>query len=190
MAKSLPFDAKATLETNAGTFAVAHLGGLTKAGVGHVDKLPYSIRVLLESCLRNCDGFVVTEDHIKALANYDAANVGEQEIPFNPGRVVLQDFTGVPAVVDFAALRSAMQRMGGDVSKVNPLIRADLVIDHSVQVDAYGSPAFAADCAAARSAGQLDGVQGILGDQCGLPQAPSLEAQTWCRFGILTKVLK
>ena len=140
MAKSLPFDAKATLETNAGTFAVAHLGGLTKAGVGHVDKLPYSIRVLLESCLRNCDGFVVTEDHIKALANYDAANVGEQEIPFNPGRVVLQDFTGVPAVVDFAALRSAMQRMGGDVSKVNPLIRADLVIDHSVQVDAYGSP--------------------------------------------------
>jgi aconitate hydratase len=139
MAKTLPFDAKTTLESAAGTFCVAHLGALEKAGIGHLKKLPYSIRVLLESCLRNCDGFVVTEDHIRALANYDATNVGEQEIPFNPGRVILQDFTGVPAVVDFAALRSAMQRMGGDVSKVNPLIRADLVIDHSVQVDAYGS---------------------------------------------------
>ncbi len=114
------------------------LGALTDAGIGHVDKLPYSIRVLLESCLRNCDDFVVTKEHVEALASYDAKNVGEQEIAFNVGRVVLQDFTGVPAVVDFAALRSAMQRWGGDISKVNPLIRADLVIDHSVQIDRYG----------------------------------------------------
>ena len=139
MPAKFPFDAKTTLESKSGTHTVARLGALTDAGIGHVDTLPYSIKVLLESCLRNCDDYVVTEDHVKALANYDAANVGEQEIPFKPGRVVLQDFTGVPAVVDFAALRSAMERMGGDVEKVNPLIRADLVIDHSVQVDYYGT---------------------------------------------------
>jgi len=133
-----PFDAVTTLEANGETYAVHRLGALTDAGIGHVDKLPYSIRVLLESCLRNCDDFIVTREHVEALANYDAKNVGEQEIAFNVGRVVLQDFTGVPAVVDFAALRSAMQRWGGDISKVNPLIRADLVIDHSVQIDSYG----------------------------------------------------
>ena len=134
------FDAKTTLDSAAGKVAVYRLGALTDAGIGHVDALPYSIKILLESCLRNADGYVVTEEHVRALANYDAKNVGEQEIAFKPGRVVLQDFTGVPAVVDFAALRSAMQRMGGDVKKVNPLIRADLVIDHSVQVDEFGTP--------------------------------------------------
>jgi len=135
-----PFDATATLEVGGESFTYARLGALTDAGVGHVDKLPYSIRVLLESCLRNCDDFVVTKEHVEALASYDATDVGEQEIAFNVGRVVLQDFTGVPAVVDFAALRSAMERWGGDIGKVNPLIRADLVIDHSVQIDAYGGP--------------------------------------------------
>ena len=133
------FDAKSTLETAAGAVTVYRLDALKEQGIGNLDRLPYSIRVLLESCLRNADGFVVTEEHVRALAGYDASNVGEQEIPFMPGRVILQDFTGVPAVVDFAALRSAMGRMGGDVTKVNPLIRADLVIDHSVQVDAYGT---------------------------------------------------
>ncbi|MEO7453135.1 MAG: aconitate hydratase AcnA [Fimbriimonadales bacterium] len=102
-----------------------------------LSSLPYSIKVLLESCLRNHDGRVVTDGHFSALANYDARNVGEQEIPFTPGRVVLQDFTGVPAVVDLAAMRSAMSRLGGDVRKVNPLVACDLVIDHSVQVDAF-----------------------------------------------------
>jgi aconitate hydratase len=134
-----PFDAQATFETSAGTYRYARLGALADAGVGNLDRLPYSIKILLESCLRNCDGVGITEEHIRALANYDATKVGEQEIPYNPGRVVLQDFTGVPAVVDFAALRSAMKRMNGDVSKVNPLIHADLVIDHSVQVDYSGS---------------------------------------------------
>jgi aconitate hydratase len=99
--------------------------------------LPYSIKVLLESCLRNLDHRVVTDQHVEALANYDAKNVGEREIPFMPARVVLQDFTGVPAVVDLAAMRSAMARLGGDVRKVNPLVPCDLVIDHSVQVDAF-----------------------------------------------------
>ena len=134
------FAARTQLEVGGRSLTYYRLGALEDAGIGHVNKLPYSIRVLLESCLRNCDGFIVTEEHVKALANYNAKDVGEQEIPFNPGRVVLQDFTGVPAVVDFAALRSQMQRWGGDISKVNPLIRADLVIDHSVQIDAYGTP--------------------------------------------------
>jgi aconitate hydratase len=133
------FGAKTELVTSGGTYIAYRMGALKDAGIGHVDKLPYSIKVLLESCLRNVDGHIVTEDHVKALANYNATDVGEVEIPFNPGRVILQDFTGVPAVVDFAALRSAMERMGGDVQKVNPLIRADLVVDHSVQIDKYGS---------------------------------------------------
>ena len=109
------------------------------AELGKLDTLPYSIKVLLESCLRNQDGHIVTDRHIEALAGYDATNVPETEIPFIPGRVVLQDFTGVPAVVDLAAMRSAMQRMGGDPELVNPLVPSDLVIDHSVQVDAFNS---------------------------------------------------
>ena len=115
------------------------LNALSSAGIGHIERLPYSIRILLEGVLRNIDGFAITEEHVEALANYNAKDVGEQEIPFKPGRVVLQDFTGVPAVVDLAALRSAMDRLGGDVQKVNPLVPCDLVIDHSVQVDKFGS---------------------------------------------------
>ncbi|MCB9737398.1 MAG: aconitate hydratase AcnA [Deltaproteobacteria bacterium] len=130
------FGTKTTLLGDAGQLTMYNVQALE--GMGDVDALPYSIKVLLEACLRHYDGYVVTEEHVKALAGYDAKNVGEQEIAFMPGRVVLQDFTGVPAVVDLAALRSAMERLGGDVKKVNPLIRADLVIDHSVQVDAYG----------------------------------------------------
>ncbi|MBX2798705.1 MAG: aconitate hydratase AcnA [Myxococcales bacterium] len=133
------FSARSTLEVGGQSYTVYRLPALEEQGIGPVSTLPYSIRVLLESCLRNCDGFVVTEEHVRALASYDARNVAEQEIAFKPGRVVLQDFTGVPAVVDFAALRSQMQRWGGDTGKVNPLIRADLVIDHSVQIDAYGN---------------------------------------------------
>ena len=101
--------------------------------------LPYSIKVLLESVLRNMDGHVVTEADVRAVAAYDAKKVGNVEIPFTPGRVVMQDFTGVPAVVDLAAMRAAMARMKGDAEKVNPLVPCDLVIDHSIQVDAFGS---------------------------------------------------
>jgi len=134
-----PWNAKITVKSKKGDFTAYSLKALEKAGLGKIDRLPYSIKVLLESCLRNLDGRVVTEEHVKALAGYDAKNVGEQEVAFNPGRVVLQDFTGVPAVVDLAACRSAMDRWGKDTSKVNPLSRADLVIDHSVQVDDFGS---------------------------------------------------
>ena len=108
--------------------------------MGNVDKLPFSIKVLLESLLRNENGYDVTDEDVRALAAYDAASPAEVEIPFKPARVILQDFTGVPAVVDLAALRSAMERMGGDPQAINPLIPVDLVIDHSVQVDEYDSP--------------------------------------------------
>ncbi|MFG0249518.1 MAG: aconitate hydratase AcnA [Phycisphaeraceae bacterium JB051] len=130
--------AKQTLSTPLGDKTIYNLSTLGE----QVNKLPYSIKVLLEAVLRNVDEYVYTSDHVNALANYDAKNVGEVEIPFMPGRVVLQDFTGVPAVVDLAAMRAGIVRMTGneaDAAKVNPLVPCDLVIDHSVQVDAFGS---------------------------------------------------
>ena len=132
-----PFEARATLETPEGERVWYRLDAL--AGLGDVATLPLSIKVLLESCLRNCDGRVVTEDHVRSLAAYDPTDVKETEIAFTPGRVVLQDFTGVPCVVDLAAMRDAMRDLGGDPQKVNPLVPCDLVIDHSVQVDAFNS---------------------------------------------------
>lgn len=135
---NLKDNAKTTIKTSSGEFTAYDLKSLGQ--FGNIDSLPYSIKVLLEACLRNLDNRVVFDEHVKALAGYKAKDVGEKEIPFTPGRVVLQDFTGVPAVVDLAALRSAMDRLGGDVQKVNPLTKVDLVIDHSVQVDAFGKP--------------------------------------------------
>ncbi|MEI6879676.1 MAG: aconitase family protein, partial [Planctomycetota bacterium] len=132
-----PFKAKSTIRTANGDRTIWKLSALKS--VGNIDRLPYSIRVLLESVLRNLDGRIYTEDHVRALAQYDPAKPSDEEIPFMPGRVVLQDFTGVPCVVDLAAMRGAMKRMGGDPKRVNPLVPCDLVIDHSVQVDAYGS---------------------------------------------------
>jgi aconitate hydratase len=134
-----PFNARDTFNTGAGQAGIYRLSKLQDAGQGGIDQLPVSIRVLLESVLRNCDGYVVSEDDVKALAAWNAASPAKQEIPFKPARVVLQDFTGVPCVVDLAAMRAAMQRLGGDPTKINPLIPVDLVIDHSVQVDAFGS---------------------------------------------------
>lgn len=134
------FGVKTRLKTQAGEFEIYRLSKLADAGLGNVDRLPYSLRVLLESCLRNVDGFVVSEEHVKQVASWKASSPAQVEVPFLPGRVVLQDFTGVPAVVDLAALRSAMVRMGGDPKKINPLVQCDLVIDHSVQVDVFGSP--------------------------------------------------
>ncbi|MCA9200658.1 MAG: aconitate hydratase, partial [Planctomycetales bacterium] len=133
------FGAKDTFDTGNGSATYYRLNKLEADGVGPVSKLPYSIRVLLEAVLRNCDGYVVTEEDVKNLANWNAASPAKVEIPFMPSRVVLQDFTGVPAVVDLAAMRSAMGRLGGDPKKINPLIPVDLVIDHSVQVDRFGT---------------------------------------------------
>jgi aconitate hydratase len=140
MAKtSNPFGAESKLTTKAGDVQIFRLNKLTESGVGHLDKLPFSIKVLLESCLRNTDNFVVSEKDVTGLANWNAAKVNAVELPFNPARVILQDFTGVPAVVDLAAMRSAMARAGGNPQKINPLVPVDLVIDHSVQVDTFGS---------------------------------------------------
>jgi len=104
-------------------------------------RMPYSLRVLLESILRNEDGHAVTAADVERLLSHDPGAPATAELPFKPARVVLQDFTGVPAVVDLAALRSAMERMGGDAARINPQIPVDLVIDHSVQVDSFGSAA-------------------------------------------------
>ena len=135
------FNARGTFSAGGNDIGIFRLSALTDAGIGHIEKLPYSIRILLESVLRNCDGRVVTEEDVEALANWEAAAPAKVEIPYKPARVVLQDFTGVPAVVDLAAMRSAMGRLGGDPKKINPLIPVDLVIDHSVQVDQFGSRA-------------------------------------------------
>src|SRR5690554_4329981 len=134
------FKARATFDTGSGQAYYYRLAALEEAGIGEIAKMPYSVRVLLETLLRNEDGYVVSADDIRRLAAYDAGAVADQEIPFMPARVVLQDFTGVPAVVDLAALRSAMHRLGGDPKLINPHVPVDLVIAHSVQVDEYDSP--------------------------------------------------
>ncbi len=139
MSGSNPFGAESTLKTLAGDFTIHRLQKLTELGLGDVSRLPFSIRVLLESALRNCDEYIVSSQDVKNILNWSPSQAEPVEIPFMPGRVVLQDFTGVPAVVDLAALRAAMVRMGGDPKKINPLVPCDLVIDHSVQVDAFAS---------------------------------------------------
>ncbi len=127
-------------DTGNGRAVIYRLENLEKAGLGSISRLPFSIKVLLESVLRNCDGALVTEQDVAALAGWNAKSPAAREVPFKPARVILQDFTGVPAVVDLAAMRSAMKRLGGDPAKINPLVPVDLVIDHSVQVDFFGNP--------------------------------------------------
>ena len=133
-----PFDAYQLLNPER-TDSVSYyrLSQLENVGMANISKLPYTIKILLESLLRNCDGFAITLDHVLSLANWQPHG-RRQEIPYKPARVVLQDFTGVPALVDLAAMRDAMKNMGGDPKKINPFIPCDLVIDHSVQVDYFG----------------------------------------------------
>jgi aconitate hydratase A / 2-methylisocitrate dehydratase len=135
-----PFGARSTLRTSEGTAQVFELARLEKAGLPSIGRLPFSIKVLLEAVLRNCDGRIVTEKDVEALARWRASDPGDREVPFQPARVILQDFTGVPAVVDLAAMRSTMERLGGDPARINPAVPVDLVIDHSVQVDVFGTP--------------------------------------------------
>jgi len=134
-----PFSARATFETGSGPATLYRLRALDDAGITNTSRLPYSVRMVLEALLRTCDDYEVTQADVKALATWNAAKPAETEIPFKPARVVLQDFTGVPCVVDLAAMRAAMQRLGGDPRKINPLVPVDLVIDHSVQVDYFGA---------------------------------------------------
>jgi len=133
------FDAQTKLDTRSGEVKIHSLKKLDERVEGDVFSLPFSVRVILESLLRNCGGKFVSEADVEALASWPGS-VGE-ELAYLPARVVMQDFTGVPAVVDLAAMRSAMREVGGDPKKINPLVPSDLVIDHSVQVDAFGSPA-------------------------------------------------
>jgi len=135
------FSARDKLTTASGEWTIYRLSRLADAGLGHIETLPFSIRVLLEAAVRNCDGFTVEEQDIQNIAAWGETDTRAVEIPFQPARVVLQDFTGVPAVVDLAAMRSAMVRLKGDPKKINPLVPCDLVIDHSVQVDRFASPA-------------------------------------------------
>ncbi len=115
------------------------LPALQAAGAGNVSRLPVSIRIVLESVLRNCDGIKVTQEHVRQLANWQPNAERTEEIPFTVARVILQDFTGVPLLADLAAMRSAAQRMGKDPKKIEPLVPVDMVVDHSIQVDAYGN---------------------------------------------------
>src|SRR5579885_40743 len=135
-----PFNSRSQLDTADGRATIFRLEALEKAGLGNISRLPFSIKILLEAVLRNCDGKLIKEDDVAALAAWNAKSVAPREVPFKPARVILQDFTGVPAVVDLAAMRSAMKRLGGDPSRINPLVPVDLVIDHSVQVDVFGIP--------------------------------------------------
>ena len=134
------FSAYATLDAGSGQPAVGYyrLSALRELAP-NLDRLPFTIRVLLESLLRNCDGFAVTKEDVQRLASWDAAAPAQVELPFMPARVILQDFTGVPVLVDIAAMRAAVARLGGDPKQINPLVPVDLVIDHSVQVDYYGT---------------------------------------------------
>ena len=133
-----PFGAESTLSTSGGSLKYYDLKRL--AAVGPLDKLPFSIKVLLESCLRNLDNFIVNESDVVGLVNWNAAKPANKEVPFKVARVILQDFTGVPCVVDLAAMRHAVKLAGGNPQQINPLVPVDLVIDHSVQVDEYANP--------------------------------------------------
>ena len=139
MARQDYLNARDLLQTDSGPITIYRLDALEKVGMAHVSHLPFSIKVLLEAALRQAEGFEITREAIETIANWGPKTAGKVEIPFKPARVILQDFTGVPSVVDLAALRSAMARMGGDANKINPVVPVDLVIDHSVQVDRFGS---------------------------------------------------
>ena len=152
------FDSKSSISIGGNAHTIYRLAALEDLGIGNVAQLPFSIKVLLESLLRTEDGHSVLRDDVVALANWEPNQAEAREINFTPARVILQDFTGVPSVVDLAAMREAISDLGGDPNRINPLQPADLIIDHSVQVDVYGMPeAFAinAEREFARNSGTL-----------------------------------
>ncbi len=133
------FNALSTIATPQGNVNIYRLDTLEKQGIGHVNVLPFSMKIMLEQALRQQDDFEITQDDVKRLANWNAKAVEQVEMPFKPARVILQDFSGMPCLVDLAAMRSALARVGADPKKINPLVQVDMVIDHSVQVDFFGS---------------------------------------------------
>jgi len=138
--KTDAFGARSTFDTGFGRATIYRLDTLEKAGIAPgLARLPFSIKVLLEAVLRSVDGELVTAEDVKNLGAWNAAAPKDVELPFMPARVILQDFTGVPAVVDLASMRAAVKRLGADPKRINPLVPVDLVVDHSVQVDEFGS---------------------------------------------------
>lgn len=134
------FSVSRTLEAGGKNYRYYDLQLLEEKGLGPVSKLPFSIKVLLEAAVRQFDGRAITEEHVKQIAGWSQGRDENKEIPFIPARIVLQDFTGVPVVVDLAAMRDTVKKAGGDPKQINPLVPVDLVIDHSVMVDAFGTP--------------------------------------------------
>ena len=132
------FGSRSTIEVSGREYEIHRLDALQSRF--DVARLPYSLKVLLENVLRLEDGAAVTADDVETIATWDANAESADEIPFQPARVLMQDFTGVPAVVDLAAMRDAMEELGADPARINPLVPVDLIIDHSVQVDAFGNP--------------------------------------------------
>ena len=139
MASQDSFGAKGTLDVDGQSYEIYRLDAVKGEGLD-VESLPFSLKVLLENLLRTEDGADITADDIKAIAGWDAAADPDQEIQFTPARVIMQDFTGVPCVVDLATMREAMAELGGDATKINPLAPAEMVIDHSVIADVFGTP--------------------------------------------------
>lgn len=139
MGNDQTFRSRKSFELNGKKYNYYDLKAIEEANLGKVDRLPFSIRVLLESVIRQYDGKVIKKEHVEGLAKWGTGE-SKADVPFKPSRVILQDFTGVPAVVDLASLRKAMVDMGGDPDQINPEVPVDLVIDHSVQVDKYGTP--------------------------------------------------
>src|SRR6476660_8754114 len=133
------FNSRSSLKVGKKEYEIYRLDALDKHGIS-TKHLPFSLRILLENLLRTEDGRNVTKNDVRALAAWNSKSKPEKEIAFTPSRVLLQDFTGVPAVVDLAAMRDAMKRLSGDPTLINPLQPAELVIDHSVQVDEFGTP--------------------------------------------------
>src|SRR6476659_1127410 len=132
------FKCRKTLKVGSKTYVYYSLAAAEKNGLKGISRLPYSMKVLLENLLRWEDGQTVTADDIRAVADWLGKRSSDREIAFRPARVLMQDLTGVPAVVDLAAMRDAMKKLGGNPEKINPLAEVDLVIDHSVMVDSFG----------------------------------------------------
>ncbi|WP_309241974.1 aconitate hydratase AcnA [Brevibacillus daliensis] len=139
MALQDAYKVKSSMQVGNKSYKYYRLQGLEEQGVGEISKLPFSIKILLEAAIRQFDGRAITKEHVNSLANWTKGRDSNQEVPLMPARIVLQDFTGVPAVVDLASMRAAMKRNGGDPKRINPLVPVDLVIDHSVMVDSFGT---------------------------------------------------
>jgi aconitate hydratase len=128
------------LQCNGQTYHYYDIQALTEKKIGNIDRLPFSIRVLVENLLRKLDHHMVKEEDVRSIVNWKTSYPAPVEIPYHPARVLMQDFTGIPAVVDLAAMRDAVSDLGGDPARINPLVPVELVVDHSVQIDAYGTP--------------------------------------------------